>query len=89
MGIERIGSAGKVNQQTLQHFSAEVFQLAPRADAILVSCGGFRTLEMIAPLEQQCKVPVVSSTPHALWAGVRLLGLHGRAPGYGTLLSQG
>jgi maleate cis-trans isomerase len=34
-------------------------------------------------------MPVISSTPHALWAGVRLLGLQGKAPGYGTLLSRG
>jgi len=33
-------------------------------------------------------VPVVSSLPHALRAGVRLLGLSGRAKGYGTLFSQ-
>ena len=46
------------------------------------------TLELLAPLEQRGHVPVVSSTPHALWAGVRLLGLSGRAPGFGTLLSK-
>jgi hypothetical protein len=32
-------------------------------------------------------VPVVSSLPHALRAGVRLLGLNGRVQGYGSLLA--
>ena len=32
--------------------------------------------------------PVVSSTPHALWASVRLLGLSGQAKGYGTVLAK-
>jgi maleate cis-trans isomerase len=52
-----------------------------------VSCGGFRTLELIAPLEKRTGVPVISSMPHGLWAGARLVGLSGAAPGYGRLLS--
>jgi arylmalonate decarboxylase len=87
MGIERIGEAGKVPPPDLQSFVTEVFRSAPASDAVLVSCGGFRTLELIAPLERACGVPVISSMPHALWAGVRLLGLTGAAPGFGTLLS--
>jgi hypothetical protein len=30
-----------------------------------------------------------SSMPHGLWAGARLVGMSGAAPGYGTLLSRG
>jgi arylmalonate decarboxylase len=88
MGLVRIGEPSRVSQRELEEFVVRVFKMAPQADAMLVSCGGFRTLELIAPLERQCKVPVVSSTPHALWAGVRLVGLKGSAPGYGTLLSK-
>jgi arylmalonate decarboxylase len=66
-----------------------VFKRASKVDALLVSCGGLRTLELLAPLEQQCGVPVVSSTPHALWAGMRLLGLRVKARGYGQLLARG
>jgi maleate cis-trans isomerase len=55
---------------------------------LLVSCGGFRTLELIAPLEARTGVPVISSMPHGLWAGARLVGLNGSAPGYGKLLSR-
>jgi maleate cis-trans isomerase len=40
------------------------------------------------PLEQACGVPVVSSTPAAFWAAVRLVGHTGRAPGYGRLLAM-
>lgn len=89
LGIEAVAGVNDVTQEQLLNFSAEVYQSAPEADAILVSCGGFRTLEIIAPLEERTKVPVVSSTPHTLWAGVRLLGLSGRSPGYGRLLSEG
>ena len=89
LGLEAIGDPSQVTQETLQKFSAGVFKGASKADALVVSCGGLRTREIIAPLEQTCHVPVVSSTPHALWAGMRLLGLHVKAPGYGQLIANG
>jgi arylmalonate decarboxylase len=89
LGLEAIGDPGKVTQETLQQFSADVFKQASKADALLVSCGGLRTLEIVAPLEKETRVPVVSSLPHALWAGMRLLGLRVKAPGYGRLLANG
>ena len=89
LGLEAIGDPGKVTQSDLQQFCAGVFKRASKTDALLVSCGGLRTLELVAPLEQQCGVPVVSSTPHALWAGMRLLGLRVKARGYGQLLARG
>ena len=89
LGLEAIGDPSKVTQSSLQQFSAAVFKSAARADALLVSCGGLRTLEIIAPLERTCGVPVVSSTPHALWAGMRLLGLHVKVPSYGQIIGKG
>jgi arylmalonate decarboxylase len=87
LGIEKVEDIKAVTQDGLLKFSAGVAASAPGADALLVSCGGLRTLDLIAPLEQQCRIPVVSSLPHALRAGVRLLGLNGRVPGHGKLLS--
>jgi arylmalonate decarboxylase len=89
LGIEKIGVAGTVSQDDLHKFVIGVAEKAQKADAMLVSCGGLRTLELIAPLEKDCKMPVVSSMPHALRAAVRLVGLKGTAPGFGTLLSKG
>ncbi len=89
LGIEAVAGVNQVTQPELLKFSVDVRESAPQANAILVSCGGLRTLEILAPLEKQTHVPAVSSTPHALWAGVRLLGLSGRVKGYGTLLEKG
>lgn len=88
MGIEAIGEVNRVTQDDLIEFGVRVRESAPEADSLLVSCGGFRTLEIIAPLEERTGVPVISSMPHGLWAGARLVGLSGAAPGYGTLLSR-
>jgi arylmalonate decarboxylase len=88
LGIEAIADVDKVTQNDLIEFGARVRESAPEADSLLLSCGGFRTLEIIAPLEARTGVPVISSMPHGLWAGARLVGLSGAAPGYGTLLSR-
>jgi arylmalonate decarboxylase len=88
LGIEAMADIDRVTQKALLEFGVRVRDSAPTADSLLVSCGGFRTLEIIAPLEARTGVPVISSMPHGLWAGARLAGLHGAAPGYGRLLSH-
>jgi arylmalonate decarboxylase len=88
MGIEAIADVDGVTQNDLIEFAVRVRESAPEADSLLVSCGGFRTLELIAPVEARTGVPVISSMPHGLWAGARLVGLSGAAPGYGALLSR-
>jgi arylmalonate decarboxylase len=87
LGVENVADILNVTQDGLLKFSVEVFESAQHPDALLVSCGGLRTLDLLAPLESRCKVPVVSSLPHALRAGVRLLGQSGRVPGHGRLLA--
>lgn len=89
LGIEKVEDILTVTQPQLIDFSVAVFAAAADADSILVSCGGLRTLEILAPLESRCRAPAVSSTPHALRAGVRLLGMTGRAQGFGRLLGEG
>jgi arylmalonate decarboxylase len=89
MGIEAITGVDSVTQNDLLEFAVRVRESAPEADSLLVSCGGFRTLELIAPVEARTGVPVISSMPHGLWAGARLVGMSGAAPGFGTLLSRG
>jgi arylmalonate decarboxylase len=89
LGIEDMDAVTRVTEPELLKFSVDVRKTAPEANAMLVSCGGLRTLEILAPLEKETRVPAVSSTPHALRAGVRLLGMSGKVKGYGTLLEKG
>ncbi len=70
LGIEKVEDIHNVTQEGLMKFSAGVAASAPGADALLVSCGGLRTLDLIAPLEQQCRIPVISQ-PAACIAGWR------------------
>lgn len=86
-GITEFG--GAVSAKT----EAEIIDLAgqsrkeaPRADAMVISCGGLRTLGVTKPLEDKHGLPVVSSTPASFWAAVRLAGHSGKVSGYGSLL---
>jgi arylmalonate decarboxylase len=87
LGVERVEDIKSVTRAGLMKFSTEVFLSADHAEALLISCGGLRTLDILAPLEERCGIPVVSSLPHALRAGLRLLGLSGHADGYGRLFA--
>ena len=87
-GLNLIRATNAVTQDQLFDFSAGVFAAAPRADTLLVSCGGLKTIDLLVPLEAKCKVPVVSSTPHALMNAVRLAGISPRAKGYGSVLAK-
>jgi arylmalonate decarboxylase len=87
-GLNLINALNAVTQEHLYDFCAGAFAAAPRADALLVSCGGLTTIDLLVPLETKCKVPVVSSTPHALMNAVRLVGVSPRATGYGSVLAK-
>jgi arylmalonate decarboxylase len=87
LGLEETGRASEVTPDSLLEFVSKLSDASPGAEAILVSSGGLNTLDLLAPLERRCGRPVVASMPHTLWAGARLVGLDGRAKGYGRLLS--
>jgi arylmalonate decarboxylase len=55
---------------------------------VLISCGGLRTLGVAKPFEERHGVPVVSSTPAAFWAAMRLVGESGKLAGYGKMLEE-
>ena len=88
LGIQRFQDRAPVTHDELLNFSASGWESTKQADTLLVSCGALKTLDLIVPLEAHCKVPVVASTPHALMNAVRLVGLSGRAEGYGSVLAK-
>jgi arylmalonate decarboxylase len=86
-GMNLIRANGVTPEQVFD-FSVASFSPASKADALLVSCGGLKTIDLLERLESKCKVPVVSSTPHALMNAVRLVGLSPRVKGYGSVLAK-
>jgi arylmalonate decarboxylase len=87
LGYEQIPE-GAATQEILQKLGEESYASSNKADALVMSCGALRTLDLIVPLEQKVGVPVVSSTPHGLMNGVRLLGVSPRSKGFGMVLAK-
>lgn len=87
LGYEKIPE-GAATQDILYKLGADVYAKSNKADALVVSCGALRTLDLIVPLEKEIKVPVVSSTPHGLMNGVRLLGVSPRVQGFGMVFAK-
>jgi arylmalonate decarboxylase len=86
LGYERIPE-GAATQQILHELGVAAYASSNKADALVMSCGALRTLDLIVPLEAAIGVPVVSSTPHGLWHCVRVLGLPARIEGFGIVMA--
>jgi arylmalonate decarboxylase len=87
LGYERIPE-GAATQEILLQLGIDAYAKSKKADALVVSCGALRTLDLIVPLEKHIRVPVVSSTPHGLMNGVRLLGVNARVQGFGMVFAR-
>ena len=58
------------------------------ADAIFVSCGALRTLDVIGEIESRAGKPAISSNQAMIWDTLRLAGIADQFGGYGRLLSK-
>lgn len=60
----------------------------PEADAIFISCGALRTLDVIGEIEKSTGKPAICSNQAMIWDTLRLAGIEDRIEGYGQLLSH-
>jgi arylmalonate decarboxylase len=92
LGIERFEERAPVTESVTTdeflEFCVKLRESRPEADAMLIASAYLPTLELIVEIEKRCQVPVVTATPHALRAGVRLAGLNRRVAGFGTLFGR-
>ena len=78
---------GAATGPILHELGVDAYESGRGVDAVVMSCGALRTLDVIVPLEDVIGVPVVSSTPHGLWHCARKLGIDARIDGYGIVMS--
>ncbi len=85
MGLLGVEQVLAVQQSDLLALGMRAAAAAPGAQALLISCGGLRTLALTEPLQRKIGKPVVSSAVAGAWAAARLLGIEPRsvAPGNG------
>lgn len=84
-GLERFGAAREKSEEDIINLAGRVHANAKEAQGMLISCGGLQTLRVGKTIEDKLGLPVVSSTPAAFWAAMRLVGESGKLSGYGKL----
>lgn len=57
----------------------------PEADAIFISCGGIRTLDVVQDIEDAAGKPVICSNQAMMWSCLRRIGVADPISGYGRL----
>ena len=77
---------GKVSPDYWKKFVLEVN--CSDADAIFLSCGGIRSLEIIDELERLCAKPIITSNQAQMWSCLRRAGISDVVDGFGKLFYE-
>ena len=86
LNLERDSDMVRVAPDYIAEFALSVDRAD--ADAIFVSCGALRTLDVIARIERDAGKPAICSNQAMIWDTLRLAGIDDRFQGYGALLSE-
>lgn len=81
-------AVGKVGPDALTQLALRVCARTPDADGLLLSCGGLRTLDLLALLQARCERSVVASSPAGFWDLMACSGLDATARGFGRLFER-
>ena len=87
-GLTAFGAAETKNEEDIVALSKEVAAESQDPEAVLICCGGLRTLGVAKPLEADIRIPVISCTQAAFWSAMRLVGASGYMPDHGRLLES-
>ena len=83
LNVEDGEAMGRITRECLRDFALSVDR--PDADAIFVSCGGIRTIDVLQEIEDAAGKPVVCSNQAMMWDCLRHAGIADRIEGYGRL----
>lgn len=87
LNIETDSDMVRLRPEFIADFAASVD--TPEADAVFISCGALRSLDIVDALEQKLGKPVICSNQAMMWDCLRLAGLDDRLSGYGSLFGKG
>ncbi|MGH7845158.1 MAG: maleate cis-trans isomerase family protein [Candidatus Binatia bacterium] len=77
---------GRLSGEEVYAHTKKAFVKNPGADAIYMLGSGWRTLNIVATLERDLRVPVVHAVPARVWAVQKRLHIRQPVKGYGQLL---
>ena len=77
---------GRLAHDTAYDLALEIDR--PDAEAIVLSCTNWQTMDAIERIERETGKPVVSTTQASIWAALRTIGWTEPVAGYGRLLRE-
>jgi len=77
-------AVGRLSSDTACELGRKVDR--PDAEAIVLACTNWKTMDVIERLERELGKPVVSTTQASIWAALRIIGSVPGVPGHGRLL---
>jgi maleate isomerase len=86
LNLERDSDMVRVTPDYLLEFAQEVDR--DDAEALFISCGALRSLDIVDDLEQRLGKPVICSNQAMIWDCLRLAGVEDRIDGFGSLLRE-
>ncbi|MBI3964152.1 MAG: hypothetical protein HY329_00840 [Chloroflexi bacterium] len=86
LGVTRRGGQGDYEPQAAYDLARKVDSAA--AEAIVISCTNFRTIDILESLERDLGKPVISSNQATLWDLLRIAGIEDQISGFGQLLAR-
>jgi maleate isomerase len=86
LNLEKDSDMVRVTPDFIARFASSIDR--PDADAVFISCGAIRSLDVVDQIEQNLGKPVICSNQAMIWECLRLAGIDDRISGYGSLLSR-
>ena len=86
LNLEKDSDMVRVTPEFIAEFA--LAQDRADADAIFISCGALRSLQVIAQIEERAGKPAICSNQAMIWDCLRLAGIEDRFQGYGRLLAE-
>ena len=86
LNITNDASMVKVAPDFIKEFAMAID--SPDADAVFISCGALRSLDVVEQIETALKKPVIVSNQAMMWETLRLAGIEDRIDGFGRLLRE-
>ena len=84
--IEKDQDICRVRPEFLADFAVQ--HTHPDSDAVFVSCGALRTLDIIDEIEERTGRPVVTSNQAMMWSCLRAAGIEDHIPDHGRLFRE-
>ncbi|WP_136658295.1 arylmalonate decarboxylase [Nitratireductor sp. XY-223] len=86
LNLEKDSDMIRVRPDYIAEFAAGLD--TPDTDALFISCGALRSLDIVDALERRIGKPVICSNQALMWDMLRLAGIDDKIGGYGGLLAN-